>query len=227
MHKMIPCPKCHTHNNINAKFCKQCGTELTQDQNTCAHCGAGNTPGARFCLNCGKELGRAKVQGKQVKNEGKRGRNKPPEKKLFFTAPGIAIIILLIVITYLLIPVDKKVTGPQPAQGIQPVAFNEQKLADPVMEARAHDIASRFICSCGKCSDELNICTCDVAQQERQVIRNTILSKKDPDSIVKEINEKYGRIKPEFINKYGSGKPMLNLDSKTLVPPAAGLRYRN
>jgi ribosomal protein L40E len=69
------CPKCGQRNNADARFCSECGTDLTppasssaapvaletipptfETSQKCPHCGAANKASARFCLACGKRL---------------------------------------------------------------------------------------------------------------------------------------------------------------------------
>lgn len=50
--KKIKCPKCNELNDIDAKFCDNCGTPLVK---VCT-CGALNKPDAKFCDECGKRL---------------------------------------------------------------------------------------------------------------------------------------------------------------------------
>jgi len=45
------CPRCRAENELDAKFCEQCGGALTR---TCAHCQKPLSPKARFCPACGQ-----------------------------------------------------------------------------------------------------------------------------------------------------------------------------
>ena len=47
------CPICHAQNNINAKFCVECGFNY---QKLVCECGNQLTPGAKFCPECGKKV---------------------------------------------------------------------------------------------------------------------------------------------------------------------------
>src|SRR4051812_32421850 len=47
------CPKCHSENGLQARFCNRCGTRL---ESACPGCGTGNTLGSRFCSQCGQGL---------------------------------------------------------------------------------------------------------------------------------------------------------------------------
>lgn len=49
------CKICNSQNNIEAKFCLNCGEKFEQ-ANICPDCGATLAEGAKFCMNCGKKL---------------------------------------------------------------------------------------------------------------------------------------------------------------------------
>jgi hypothetical protein len=45
----MECPRCHTENPPQAKFCLDCASALAQN---CASCGTPLPPAAKFCLEC-------------------------------------------------------------------------------------------------------------------------------------------------------------------------------
>ncbi|MEO8639574.1 MAG: adenylate/guanylate cyclase domain-containing protein [Chloroflexota bacterium] len=47
------CPSCGTANELDRKFCRECGTSLAA---SCPACGASNAPGVKFCGECGTDL---------------------------------------------------------------------------------------------------------------------------------------------------------------------------
>ena len=49
------CPKCGTANAPGARFCGQCGVDMTAGA-VCDKCGTANAPGTRFCGQCGAAL---------------------------------------------------------------------------------------------------------------------------------------------------------------------------
>ena len=61
---MAKCPKCGCLVIDNAKFCKNCGSEIVQEEeindvvskNTCPSCGEEVDEGMKFCNNCGSEI---------------------------------------------------------------------------------------------------------------------------------------------------------------------------
>ncbi len=50
------CPNCGAPQEVNAKFCAQCGQDLKTGQH-CTQCGTKLQPGAKFCNNCGAKAG--------------------------------------------------------------------------------------------------------------------------------------------------------------------------
>lgn len=51
----VTCRKCQTPNDVDARFCKECGDVLPRPK-TCIHCRTKNDADAKFCDNCGKRL---------------------------------------------------------------------------------------------------------------------------------------------------------------------------
>ena len=49
----IVCNKCNTTNDNDAKYCKNCGSQLNI---ICPHCKVINDSDSKFCKECGKEL---------------------------------------------------------------------------------------------------------------------------------------------------------------------------
>ena len=49
----MKCITCHTHNRVEAKFCRKCGDPLLRP---CPRCGNRNSPGCNFCDECGHGL---------------------------------------------------------------------------------------------------------------------------------------------------------------------------
>lgn len=51
----VVCPKCGTTNPVGAKFCNNCGTQISGTAK-CPNCGHENPASAKFCNNCGAKL---------------------------------------------------------------------------------------------------------------------------------------------------------------------------
>lgn len=227
------CPNCHSKNDIGAKFCRECGNELIQpEEKQCKSCGTVNTVDVRFCFKCGSKLNASdqapgQAKPKQLK-QAKKTRAARDIKQPVVTPVKIAVAAFIAIFIYIVLPEEKTTSSPSSsAQGIQPISAQEQKLADPVMEAKALDIASKFVCSCGTCGEEsLETCTCEVAQVERQFIRNRIQNKTNPETIIKEVNSKYGWIKPQFESTYGPGKFKFDKNQVNSLTPSLDITER-
>ncbi len=82
---------------------------------------------------------------------------------------------------------------------------SEVKSISPAIEAAVTEISSKFICSCltKECAaTSLEVCKCDIAQEERQFIRENLQENKKPAEIVIAVAKKYGVLKPKFASKY-------------------------
>ncbi len=51
----VRCGKCNTENPAGARFCSNCGNQLSGTQK-CSNCGSENPLGSKFCNNCGNKL---------------------------------------------------------------------------------------------------------------------------------------------------------------------------
>jgi hypothetical protein len=49
----MECPQCGFENQVEAKFCTECGRKL---EKVCPVCGQKNLPGGKFCQECGESL---------------------------------------------------------------------------------------------------------------------------------------------------------------------------
>ncbi len=229
MGKTKICMECGAENNPRAKFCQECGNSIREQtaKKYCKRCGSENEQEARFCFNCGEAL--QQPGGKEPKKASRKKKRPRAKKKTpqpsqtnNMTVLKIGAVLFAGLIIYMLIPQRQQPTGPPPAN-IQALALTEQKSNDPRLEAELLDIAAKFICSCGTCGEQpLNTCTCEVAVAERQFIRGELQAKKDSDSIIRTVNEKYGWIKPQYREKYGAGRG--NAVLKTPLPAAPGLK---
>jgi hypothetical protein len=52
---VVRCYKCNHNNDLEARFCKNCGAPLTKSKR-CPFCNDSNDPDAKFCDNCGKAI---------------------------------------------------------------------------------------------------------------------------------------------------------------------------
>ncbi|MCG6537329.1 MAG: zinc ribbon domain-containing protein, partial [Syntrophales bacterium LBB04] len=59
----MKCPKCHTENPDEKKFCRKCGASLST---TCRHCGAAVAPDDDYCGECGQKPQEAPSRERQI-----------------------------------------------------------------------------------------------------------------------------------------------------------------
>lgn len=71
------------------------------------------------------------------------------------------------------------------------IASTPLPAADPAV-AR---VASRFDCSCGECSDKLDVCRCETAQAERAFIQKQLQDGSTEAEAVNRLKQKYGGLR--------------------------------
>lgn len=210
------CSNCGSNNNDNNRFCITCGVEISHDENNnrihCPKCGFDNIIQSKYCVACGKSLNKKQVKvhhsppnpfkSKKQRIKEKRNinghthhginRKNSSGFKTLWISVAVVIGSILIAISFELLFIPK-------AEEI-PV---ERKSNNAAVEANVYEIASKFICSCGTCNNQtLEVSRCDVAIEERQLIRNYLEQNQKPDDIVIKVANKYGWLKPEFASFY-------------------------
>ncbi len=173
----------------------------------CKGCGFDNDINNKFCSNCGSELHSSKVKnakakpkfypGKKISKRNIRGvkSNIPNLKPLWITV-GVVIVSIFIAISFDLV-FHKYPNSERSAVEI--------KSSNPAVEAQVTSIASKFVCSCrtNECNfTSLESCTCNTAAEERQLIRTKLEKNEKIDDIVVDLANKFGNLKPEFAFKY-------------------------
>ena len=83
------CPKCHTVNDDEEKFCRNCGFQLNSAR-ICPTCGKTNDSNSKYCKECGTVLTPVNTFRKQVIEEN--------TKKSFFNMYKVPIICALVII---------------------------------------------------------------------------------------------------------------------------------
>ncbi len=83
------CPKCHTVNDDEEKFCRNCGFQLNSAR-ICPTCGKTNDSNSKYCKECGTVLTPVNTFRKQVIEEN--------TKKSFFSMYKVPIICALVII---------------------------------------------------------------------------------------------------------------------------------
>jgi len=217
------CNSCGANNNEANKFCTNCGEELTALENTfqnvCLNCDVENDEANKFCVSCGYQLiqksetiknkfQQKKKSKKQLRRESKNNLKRNPARKtsninnLKFLWITVGIVIGSIIIASAFDLIFNNSTGKK-----IPTSRDEQKSANPIVESKVYEIASKFVCSCGTCNEEsLEVCACERAVEERQFIRDYLEQSTNggqkPDDIVSAVVNKYGWMKAEFASNY-------------------------
>ena len=83
------CPKCHTVNDDEEKFCRNCGFQLNSSR-ICPTCGKTNDSNSKYCKECGTVLTPVNTFRKQVIEEN--------TKKSFFSMYKVPIICALVIV---------------------------------------------------------------------------------------------------------------------------------
>lgn len=83
------CPKCHTVNDDEEKYCKNCGFQLNSAR-ICPECGKTNDSNSKYCKECGTVLTPVNTFRKQIIDEN--------TKKSFFSMYKVPIICALVII---------------------------------------------------------------------------------------------------------------------------------
>ena len=228
----MKCKKCNAENNEDNKFCIECGAELIfeKSHNTkfCPSCGFKNKKEAAFCSNCGNSFSQHKA-GSSRKKEASRKKSgksvKKQQKVLNFSNLikehkfiSIAAVVLLIFLVYQSIPHTNEYTNLDNSS-----ALAESSIADVMSDSVATSIVSKFICSCGKCTDPLDVCTCETASEERSFIHAEVAKNISAKGVLLAVVNKYGGLKDKFSPKLNNGKTDFG------VPPvnnSAGFQFK-
>ncbi len=73
---------------------------------------------------------------------------------------------------------------------------SSKSTVQPIYSAEVLEIASHFLCSCGRCGDkELVSCTCDTAIQEKNLIRELLQKGNERESIISTMETMFGKKK--------------------------------
>jgi cytochrome c-type biogenesis protein CcmH/NrfF len=224
------CPECQTDNELNAKFCFECGSILPEHATTgkyCPACGVENTAEAKFCAECGNLLSSGNRVKKERKNSsvvtsrGKTGQKKQKSQK---GRAGRARrtqhqqhrqgwnpkVIGLLALGVVLFVVYAAYINQKAAKISEP--YVEQISANFALEAQVREVASKFVCACGSCPREpLESCSCPTARKERDFIRNALASGQSADQVITVLNNQFGGLK--------SAQSANRKDDLTLLPP--------
>jgi hypothetical protein len=187
------CPNCNNHLLNESRFCSNCGYLL---EIKCDKCDTVSAINNKYCSNCGSLLTfiNSKRHQKRSNINNIKKKKKPIQKSnnktLIISTIGVLLGIFLVYQFYK----DQEVG--------QHFNLTENKSNDIYTELKVIEIASKFNCSCGTCGiTPLETCTCNIAIQERQYIRNALQNGQKVQKITEEIQDNYGSMKPEFLNE--------------------------
>lgn len=211
----MKCNECGQENAEANSFCIKCGQKFNTthkliNQKKCNSCGSLNSDENKYCVKCGDHLDIKKSikNAHTHKNSKKRkSSNGNVQKRVLKTRKSkikrIAPIWIIISVIFLSVSVVVLLDITfRPNPGDNKPLF-EPRSSNPVVEANVYDIASKFICSCGKCGAKpLDICTCNVAVEERIMIREYLENGQTEDDIVKAVANRYGWLKGEHADQY-------------------------
>lgn len=155
----------------------------------CPYCGNTNSKESRYCGVCGRDMGAKKPSIREsilllVK------RKKPlafARKKMTWKEKMVpiltAVILVAVCVIYLHFLVKAKL-GPTPLDIVK---------GDPAIESQVVEIASNFVCICGKCNRiSVEDCRCSLAAREREFIRQKIKKGENPEMITQAVEALFG-----------------------------------
>lgn len=176
----------------------------------CKECNFQNTTNAKFCTNCGNQLSNTDSSRHRVKTKNRKNKTHQKQKNDFssniknvknilFSTKGVWLSAVIIVGLFITITIIDS--------GLKNVNRGNDRIIDnrsnnPFVEAKVMEIASKFVCGCGSCGEEaLEICTCNYAVKERQFIRDYLESNNSEDIVIRAVINKYGGYKLEHGNE--------------------------
>ena len=208
------CPNCQTDNELTAKFCFQCGSDLPEKGNKgtyCRECGFENPHNAKYCGKCGIKLSSGEKSANEHHKPTATPKSSKPSRKKRKKQKTSAEHVRHTVRRGTLQGWNYKVIGMIALGvvlfGVYAVYMNEKSLkiseryvenvsTNPALEAQMREVASKFVCACGSCpSEPLESCSCATARKERDFIRNALAGGQNADDVVKVLNNQYGGLK--------------------------------
>jgi len=163
----------------------------------CDKCNFENNENAKFCENCGNQLGTvAKHNGNKKQSKKNPNRNRRGKKEQVVTTKSLWVVGLAVIAGFLIY----SIIDTNSSRDYRPnIPANNFTSGNSVVEAKVYEIASNFICGCGGCDeDNLELCTCDYANREKQFIRDLVQSSTDDKTIISIVKNKYGGLKSDI-----------------------------
>ena len=153
----------------------------------CKKCNTENDNENKYCKNCGFQLSSNKTK----KSARQKSRNLNlwtfiNEHKLL----AAIIFVLMFFLVYESIPHSKEYNNP----AYTPAGV-EGSIANTMSDSVVAAVVKKFNCSCGDCTDPLDVCTCVTAAEERSFIETKAAQNYSIDGIIKAVDNKYGSMK--------------------------------
>ena len=162
----MKCTQCGFENSDDAKLCSSCGASLSvtiqKESVSCDICGNENDTASAFCTNCGHPLHEKAPEHhhrkmKKTKTHHRKTKEPPSAYSRFYIRSAIAVAAIIALVV--LIETKENRTAVTAQQATLSI------LSDSTLHAAATAemvpaIYSQFICPCGTCRDDLNVCTC-------------------------------------------------------------------
>lgn len=180
----MKCIKCGFDNNIENKFCINCGSRLNKNEHSgeiiCESCGAVNELTNNYCTSCGENLKSPSSKNLEESSANQQLRyNKPHKKKkskhynivnnqhrltgqtrltgqkhLPEKKLNFKPLLVSIVIFIISYLVYVIIDSQLDKKNLYEQKVFEVKSSNPAVEAQVYEIASKFACSCGTCGEE-------------------------------------------------------------------------
>lgn len=161
----------------------------------CKACNIENADDARFCYTCGIDMTTEKRFSTKKTINQRRRLNKYKYHRSSIVDRIFSQKLLLISGSIFFVLAVVYLADPKIFDASTP-SVQEEKSDNSVVELKVKEIASKFVCTCGSCGEEsLDICSCNRAIQERQMIRDYLLDGEGPNQIIKIISESFGGLK--------------------------------
>ncbi|MGA8264822.1 MAG: hypothetical protein WB779_10305 [Ignavibacteriaceae bacterium] len=112
--------------------------------------------------------------------------------------------VITAVLALFLFLIFKSVPKTESYNNVRPPSQNNYNTltANVNTDSKVTEVANKFVCSCGECTDSLEICNCDKATAERNFIKEELDKNISENGIVVSVANKYGMLKSKHEKKY-------------------------
>lgn len=236
------CPSCQFENPAGSRFCAKCGGEINStaskyDSWVCNVCGSANPPESPCCKSCGARPSQQRIgdstdpeqfpptkppkhlhSAPEVNRKRSCKKNVSPKRIIRLGSTTLTLLAIAGGLALILI-----IQSPTRKEPLKPTQLIEAKSNDPALEAKVREIASKFICTCGKCGEQsLDVCSCNTAVEERKLIRNSLQLGQSSDQVMAAVRSAYGWMKTDLAAQRDSSVPVTQSSKKLSVPNGFG-----